>query len=330
MRQLHRRPDHAAGRDHPRGDAAGDGRRRSTCRSSRASAARRTRGVQPTRAASTRATWSRSAASGSAGSARSTLEDDHVIVKFEVDDGVEFGKESRASIEVLNLLGEKYLELTPAGEGQLAEDTHDPARAHRVGYDIVGVFGDLTTTTEQIDIDAALAGARRRRRHDGPGRARDRGQLRRASPGSRRPSPPATSRSRRCSRAPRSVTTAARRPQRRHRRPDGERRPGLPGARASRKEAIHRLLVNARILAGELRGLANDNQEQIGPALRRGRRAARACSISKEKELKATLDHLGPYVSHPEQHHRHRPVVRRVRRQPGRRSRPASSCRTAE
>ena len=61
------------------------------------------------------------------------LEDSTVIVKFEVDHGVEFGKESSASIEVLNLLGEKYLELTPAGEGQLAEDTADPARAHRVG-----------------------------------------------------------------------------------------------------------------------------------------------------------------------------------------------------
>ena len=62
-----------------------------------------------------------------------SLEDSTVIVKFEVDHGVEFGKESEASIEVLNLLGEKYLELTPAGDGQLAEDTPDPARADRVG-----------------------------------------------------------------------------------------------------------------------------------------------------------------------------------------------------
>src|SRR3546814_17180095 len=40
-----------------------------------------------------------------------TLRDGKVLVKFEVDHGVEFGNKSRASVEVLNLLGEKYLEL---------------------------------------------------------------------------------------------------------------------------------------------------------------------------------------------------------------------------
>ena len=43
-----------------------------------------------------------------------------VLVSFEVDNGVEFGTDSSASIEVLNLLGEKYLDVTPAGDGQLA------------------------------------------------------------------------------------------------------------------------------------------------------------------------------------------------------------------
>ena len=42
-----------------------------------------------------------------------TLDDAKVLVKFEVDGDVDFGPESRASIEVYNLLGEKYLELTP-------------------------------------------------------------------------------------------------------------------------------------------------------------------------------------------------------------------------
>ncbi len=80
-----------------------------------------------------------------------SLDGDKVIVEFEVDNGVEFGKESKASVEVLNLLGEKYLELTPAGEGQQAEDTPIPRERTESAYDIVGVFGDLTTTTEQID-----------------------------------------------------------------------------------------------------------------------------------------------------------------------------------
>src|SRR3954464_2979044 len=54
------------------------------------------------------------------------LDDGKVLVTFEIDHGVEFGKESKASVEVLNLLGEKYLDLEPAGDGQLDEDTPIP------------------------------------------------------------------------------------------------------------------------------------------------------------------------------------------------------------
>ena len=54
------------------------------------------------------------------------LEDGKVLVTFEVDHGVEFGKDSQASVEVLNLLGEKYLNLVPAGSGQLDQDTPIP------------------------------------------------------------------------------------------------------------------------------------------------------------------------------------------------------------
>ena len=43
------------------------------------------------------------------------LDNGKVLVTFEVDHGVEFGKDSQASVEVLNLLGEKYLNLVPAG-----------------------------------------------------------------------------------------------------------------------------------------------------------------------------------------------------------------------
>src|SRR5205085_2414903 len=80
------------------------------------------------------------------------LEDSNkVLVTFEVDNGVDFGTDSRASIEVLNLLGEKYLDLQPAGPGQLGSDDVIPVDRTQSAYDIVGVFSDLTTTTERID-----------------------------------------------------------------------------------------------------------------------------------------------------------------------------------
>src|SRR4051812_26700988 len=87
------------------------------------------------------------------------IEDGKVLVTFDVDHGVDFGKDSRANIEVLNLLGEKYLNLVPAGDGQLSGDTPIPVSRTSSSYDIVGVFGDLTRTTEQIDtnqLDQAL------------------------------------------------------------------------------------------------------------------------------------------------------------------------------
>ncbi|HYF73000.1 MAG TPA: virulence factor Mce family protein, partial [Nocardioides sp.] len=59
---------------------------------------------------------------------------------------------------------------------------------------------------------------------------------------------------------------------------------------------VHLLLVNARSLARELRGVAEDNQAQIGPALQEVGDLL-ALLNSKEKELKATLAALGPYVS---------------------------------
>src|SRR5690606_18726041 len=59
------------------------------------------------------------------------VEDGLVVVDFEVDGDVEFGRESRAEVKVLNLLGEKYLELIPAGSGQMKENDTIPVERTR-------------------------------------------------------------------------------------------------------------------------------------------------------------------------------------------------------
>ena len=201
LRQLLGRQDPAPRRDHRRGDAADHGGRRSTSPSSPASAAASTAPSSRTPAGCTPATWCRSPACAWAGSRRSQLETDKVLVTFEVDHGVEFGNESQASIEVLNLLGEKYLELTPAGSGQLDEDDVIPVDRTQSAYDIVGVFGDLTTTTERIDTEQLQQALERRVRHDGRRRAGHPGQLRGHLPAVADRRRRATRRSRRCSRA---------------------------------------------------------------------------------------------------------------------------------
>ena len=44
-----------------------------------------------------------------------TLDDGHVLVKFRIDEGTEFGDETGASIRVKTLLGAMFLALEPAG-----------------------------------------------------------------------------------------------------------------------------------------------------------------------------------------------------------------------
>jgi phospholipid/cholesterol/gamma-HCH transport system substrate-binding protein len=223
-----------------------------------------------------------------------SLDGDTVIVEFEVDNGVEFGKESKAAVQVLNLLGEKYLELIPAGEGQLADDTPIPRERTKSAYDIVGVFGDLTTTTEQIDKEQlvdALGVVSSTIEQSAP-------EIQASFDGIARLSRTVASRDDQIKallESSKSVTTLLA--------DRGEDIVELMSSAdlvfqevESRKEAIHRLLVNARTLAVELRGVATDNQAQIGPALKEIDDLT-SLLITKEKELKATLAALGPYAS---------------------------------
>jgi phospholipid/cholesterol/gamma-HCH transport system substrate-binding protein len=222
------------------------------------------------------------------------LEDGKVLVTFEVDHGVELGEESKASVEVLNLLGEKYLDLTPAGSGRLDQDTPIPVERTSSSYDIVGVFGDLTETTEQIDtqqLDQALDVVSDTVNRSAP-------EIQASFEGIARLSETVASRDAQIQhllRSSRDVSTLL-----------ADRSADLVDLMQNsslvfeeverRKRAIHRLLVNARELAVELRGVATDNQGQITSALREVDDLLDLLN-SKDKELKATLNALGPYAS---------------------------------
>lgn len=223
-----------------------------------------------------------------------SLEDGKVLVSFEVDSDVDFGKDSSASVEVLNLLGEKYLELTPAGPGQLSADDPIPVDRTEAAYDIVDVFGDLTATTEQIDTDQlkqALNVVSETVDQSAP-------EIAASFDGISRLSQTVASRDQEIQALLESSQNVSK----------------VLAARSGdlvdlmknsdlvfkevqrRKQAIHRLLVNARGLAVELRGVATDNQAQMKPALQEVDDLLDLL-ISKEKELKATLSALGPYAS---------------------------------
>ncbi|RHW24471.1 MCE family protein [Nocardioides immobilis] len=222
------------------------------------------------------------------------LAEDRVVVKFEIDDGdVDFGPDSTASIEVLNLLGEKFLDLQPSPEGELESGGTIPLENTEAAYDIVGVFGDLTTTTEDIDtrqLSEALDVVSGTLNDSAP-------EIAAAFDGIARLSRSVSQRDEQIQtlfESSQQVTKIL------------ERRSAdiidLMGSSdlvfkelRSRKAAIHRLLVNARVLAIELRGVAEDNEDEIGPALAEVNELLDML-VDRRDQLRATLHQVGPYV----------------------------------
>lgn len=221
------------------------------------------------------------------------LDGDRVVVDFTVDGGVDFGPDSSASVEVLNLLGEKYLQLTPAGGGQMSAGSTIPVERTESGYDIVRVLSDLATTTEKIDtrrlgtaldtLSGTLEGSSEeiRASFDGVSRlsraiaSRDaelQSLLRRAE----------------------SVSTLL-----------ADRRGDLTTLTRqgdlllrelrARREAIHSLLVNTAELARHLSGMVRENQAQLGPALR-DLREVLTLLRDKRDQVERLIGAMGPYA----------------------------------
>jgi phospholipid/cholesterol/gamma-HCH transport system substrate-binding protein len=80
------------------------------------------------------------------------LAGDRVIVKFKVRNDVHLGRDTRAAIKLTTLLGSRYLELSPAGAGELDHRTIALANTS-VPYDLQATLADATTTFEQVDAD---------------------------------------------------------------------------------------------------------------------------------------------------------------------------------
>ena len=222
------------------------------------------------------------------------VDGNQVIVDFEVDHGVKFGDQSEATIEVYNLLGQKFLQLKPAGEGQLDPEDVIPLERTNAAYDIVGVFSDLATTTEQINTEQlGTALDTVSETLDGSSE-----EIKGTFSGLARLSQTISSRDAELQellRRSHSVTAllADRRGDLVTLMQEGDL---LLQELTRRREAIHALLVNTSNLAEQLTGLVNDNQAQLEPALRQLRDVLSVLQ-KKEKQLGATISALGPYGS---------------------------------
>ncbi|MCV7179354.1 MCE family protein [Mycolicibacterium sphagni] len=77
------------------------------------------------------------------------LQGTKVLVDFTVRDGVDLGDRTEAAIKTETVLGTKYLELTPRGDGSLAGPI--PLERSKSPYDLTDALGDLTTTISGLD-----------------------------------------------------------------------------------------------------------------------------------------------------------------------------------
>ena len=218
---------------------------------------------------------------------------DHVTVDFNVKDA-KLGKESRAEVQVLNLLGEKYLEITPAGSGEMEAGETIPVERSDTSYDIVATLSELTTRTE--DIDTAKLSQALTTLGDTINAASPHVQT--TFTGLSRISQAIASRDdaieRLLGRADRVTKLLS------------QRRGDLVKLMKegdlvfqeliARRDAIHSLLVNAERLAVTLRGVVTDNQAQMKPALAELHTALKFLQ-ERKKQLDATIKNLGPYAS---------------------------------
>ncbi|WP_394360411.1 MCE family protein [Amycolatopsis sp. SB7-3] len=79
------------------------------------------------------------------------LEGDRVLVSFRVKDAW-VGDATSASIQIKNVLGQKYLALDPRGETVLDPGDPIPLRRTTAPYDVLEAFRDLSKTVDAIDV----------------------------------------------------------------------------------------------------------------------------------------------------------------------------------
>jgi phospholipid/cholesterol/gamma-HCH transport system substrate-binding protein len=217
------------------------------------------------------------------------LDGDQVRVRFRTK-GVDLPDQTTAAVKVKTMLGQKFLGIDPLGSGHLTGAI--PLERTSVPYDVNAAFSDLATTTESIDTDQleasfeALADAFR----DTPESVRemvsgltslsrtissrddDLAKLMAAAKGV-------------------SGTLAERKDEIAALINDGS---DLLGELQKRREAVQAMLTGTAALGTQLRGLVQDNDKTLAPALAKLDRVTDILNRNR-KNLNQALKMLGPY-----------------------------------
>jgi phospholipid/cholesterol/gamma-HCH transport system substrate-binding protein len=218
---------------------------------------------------------------------------ERVIVNFDVK-GRDIGRQTRASVEVKSLLGDKFLNIKPAGSGSLPANATIPLSRTDASYDIVGTLSQLTTQTEDTNkenLTAALDTLAETLDAASP-------EIKSSFTGLSRLSQTIATRDEEIAELlehSKNVTTLL-----------DERKGDLVKLMDDadlvfqelerRKKAIHTLLVSTNQLAVQLEGLVKDNREQLRPTLD-SLRSILVFLNAREDQLETMLRNYGPYVN---------------------------------
>jgi phospholipid/cholesterol/gamma-HCH transport system substrate-binding protein len=219
-----------------------------------------------------------------------------VRVDFDVSlqKGRHLGSETSASIEVLNLLGEKYLNLTPKGAKPMASGGTIGIARTSASYDIVSTLSQLTSTSNGID-KGQLASALDLM---GSTLSQATPQIQSSFNGIARLAKTVASKNDDLAEllsSAKSVTSLLNE----H---SGDlvtlmkQGDDIFTTLIQRRDDIHRLLVTATSLAEQLSGLVSDNEKTIGPALKELNKAITFLDDRKD-ELSDIVKYYGPYAS---------------------------------
>lgn len=79
------------------------------------------------------------------------IRDDVVAIDFTMRDDGHLGDATRAAIKSETVLGAKYLDISPAGNGQLEDGATIPVQRTDEPYDVTNALDTLTRTSEKLD-----------------------------------------------------------------------------------------------------------------------------------------------------------------------------------
>ncbi|SMQ15889.1 phospholipid/cholesterol/gamma-HCH transport system substrate-binding protein [Streptomyces sp. Ag82_O1-12] len=221
------------------------------------------------------------------------LDGDHVKVTFKIKGEPAFGTGTGASIRVKTILGAKYLALHPRGRGRLEPGSEIPLKRTVPAYDVVQAFSDLTTTTEKVDTDrlAKALDTISTTFEDSPQEVRE------SIKGLSKISRTVASRDKALGElldhangvtgvlADRSGDFTALVE-------DGDK---LFKEISKRRTAIHKLLKTSAALGIQLSGLVQDNEKEVGPALK-GLNTVVKMLERNQSSLDRSIELLAPYV----------------------------------